>query len=426
MASRGVKWLIGCGIGCGSLVLLCVFVLIAVGVWATRPGALIEPGALHGQDLTGYAEWKLSADDPGTEVFALAALETFQRASREHGPFPPAFKTFLGTLQQRQNEKQLRQMLPLTAVWTARPSGTPGHDTHVVVLSLARVGNRMRLFDWFLGWVLNRDRYSDVLSHGDEKIFVLRPKEQDGTRSQIVFFIRGNNLVFASDLEAARGAIDRLSGRAAPPAGQASGMDALFDGLPADAGLRAVVVNRDGQALALLELLFELTDSPLPPREPWQALTGMTLVGRLVADGSFAGTLELWCPDPAWARDHVAPIAASLQQVETEALHLELEPQAVGERIRVAFRIPDLATLPARRLSESIKDKRRKPRTRGRRRRGGTYGAASARSTIQNIDPRGETSSAPTWPPIASTRCLTMARPRPVPPTPRERPESTR
>ena len=45
---------------------------------------------------------------------------------------------------------------------------------------------------------------------------------------------------------------------------------------------------------------------------------------------------------------------------------------------------------------------------------------------IQKIDPCGLAGSTPTCPSIASARCLTIASPRPVPPTSRERPLSTR
>lgn len=44
----------------------------------------------------------------------------------------------------------------------------------------------------------------------------------------------------------------------------------------------------------------------------------------------------------------------------------------------------------------------------------------------RNVLPTPGVLSTPTWPPIASTRCLTMERPSPVPPSSRERPASAR
>lgn len=44
----------------------------------------------------------------------------------------------------------------------------------------------------------------------------------------------------------------------------------------------------------------------------------------------------------------------------------------------------------------------------------------------QNTEPWGRADFIPTWPFIAAAKCLTMAKPRPVPPIARERPGSTR
>ena len=51
---------------------------------------------------------------------------------------------------------------------------------------------------------------------------------------------------------------------------------------------------------------------------------------------------------------------------------------------------------------------------------------AGSGSSAQIVVPRPTVLSARTRPPCPSTRCLTMARPRPVPPSDRERPASTR
>src|SRR2546422_502850 len=122
MGSTGRNILIGCAAAIGAAALLAVGSCIGFTVWLNRPGHLMEPEKLLGADTTGFIEWTLRREDPGT----LAILETFMENN---------------------------EMLPMVAAWTVRPGDTPGSDLHLLTVSLPGTGNRMVLADWMLGLV---------------------------------------------------------------------------------------------------------------------------------------------------------------------------------------------------------------------------------------------------------------------------------
>ena len=72
------RLLIGCGLGCGSLVLIAILSAVSFAVWVARPGELLEPERLLGADTRGYLEWRLALEDPGTEGFAELLIETLK------------------------------------------------------------------------------------------------------------------------------------------------------------------------------------------------------------------------------------------------------------------------------------------------------------------------------------------------------------
>ena len=52
MASRGKRILVGCGIGCGALLLVSISSCVGFFVWLNRPGELLDPERLLGGDTT--------------------------------------------------------------------------------------------------------------------------------------------------------------------------------------------------------------------------------------------------------------------------------------------------------------------------------------------------------------------------------------
>ena len=84
------KLLIGCGLGCGTLVLVAIISAVSFAVWVARPGELLEPERLLGANTRGYFEWRLALEDPGTEGFAELLIESLKKLPPElEEPMPP-------------------------------------------------------------------------------------------------------------------------------------------------------------------------------------------------------------------------------------------------------------------------------------------------------------------------------------------------
>ena len=75
MTSRGKNILIGSLITGGALIVLVIAAAIGFGVWLNRPGELLDPTRLLSSGASGYAEWTLRLDDPGTEGFVELLIE---------------------------------------------------------------------------------------------------------------------------------------------------------------------------------------------------------------------------------------------------------------------------------------------------------------------------------------------------------------
>jgi hypothetical protein len=79
--SRGKSVLFSCLAGCGILALVMISSCVGFVWWLNRPGELLEPSRLRDADTTGYVEWTLRLEDPGTEALVediFAAIRQIQ------------------------------------------------------------------------------------------------------------------------------------------------------------------------------------------------------------------------------------------------------------------------------------------------------------------------------------------------------------
>ena len=114
MATRGRKLLLGCGAGCLGLIALSIGACVSFTVWINQPGELLEPTRLLGQDPTGYVEWSLSVEDPGTEAF-VGGLMDLQERAQERNQRGPVWLNQLLKNHQRKN-RAVRELLPAADV----------------------------------------------------------------------------------------------------------------------------------------------------------------------------------------------------------------------------------------------------------------------------------------------------------------------
>jgi len=345
MTSRGKKILLGILAVFGVGVLLLVVAVITFVVWISTPGELIEPERLLSAGATGYAEWTLREEDPGTEGF-LRLLSDAGRdfSSQVDTPFPGFGASW--------SNDSLTDLLPAVVAWTLHPPGDTGtEDLQVLSVSAERLGNQIVLADWIAGFAISRSRDPNVgvERYNNENIYRLR---QPRGNMDVTLFVRRGAVFVASDMETAHRTVDLLADGELADASDAprrapTRLDELFARTSADAALRAAVTNRTGE---LARLWAAVSSTPVTMPDAWNEVQGIALSGGLQADGSFAGTLRLQLADPAAAAAYVPalPTVVGLQLGSLDT-RIEIASEAVEEGVRMSFTIPglveDLSTL---------------------------------------------------------------------------------
>jgi hypothetical protein len=341
MASRGKKFLYGCGIGCLAFIILGVGACVTFVAWLNRPGELLEPERLVGADTSGYVAWSLRAEDPGTSEFVENFLEGIQRISAgNREEIHPLVDSWITGLERRRNERQLREMFPLVAAWTLRPGSVPEDDLQLYTVSLVRAGNRFVLWDWLLGMALGFSPQVATEEHRGERIYAL-PLNRGRS---LAFFIRGNDLFFASDVETAKRAVDRLAAEAAAE-GAAGLLDDLLRSVPSQSPMRGALTNDGGELSRVWNRLTGVPGPGGPGSDAWTGFRGMTLAGALSADDAIDLELGFLCPDATGAAAQTDAVAAALRAaLEPTGLPLELEARAEGNWIRADLRLSGITT----------------------------------------------------------------------------------
>ena len=331
MQSRGKRILMGCGIGCLAVILIGVGSCAAFVVWYNKPGELLEPNRLVGGDTTAYAAWTLRLEDPGTAEFVDALLLATDRASRSNQEgIPPALGNLISNLQDKRNRRKVNEMFPLVVAWTARPGAEPGSDLHLLTVSLEKAGNQIVFWDWIMGTMLGWFTDVPMTRHRGEKIFNVPDEGED----KFAFFIRGNNIFIASDVDTARQAVDRLSD--GPAGGETtSDLQPLLARVPEESALRGAIGNQRGE---LDRVWDQLADDGLPA-----GLRAVTLTGGLTGADSLQATLRFQCADARQADDD-APGLAALIESALEPLELPTETTVTTESewVRIDVRLDEI------------------------------------------------------------------------------------
>jgi hypothetical protein len=335
MASSGKKWLVGCGIGCMSLVLIVAAIIFGFYIWMSQPGELLEPEDLLGSDTTGHVEWSLRLEDPGTSQFVESLLAVSQdESARDMEGVPPLLRSWLLKYQGRQNEQKVREIFPLVAAWTIHPGRNPGEELQLYSVSIEQLGNKLAFADWIMGMTFSRAEGAEVINHQGEKIYKL---PTDRGRS-IALFIRKNNIFFATNVEAARRAVERLD-KPVETGRSAGEVREILQGSVADRPLRGALTNERGELRRLWRRLFKADD----PGSLWDNVLALKIAGGFEEGDSFGGLIELRCVDAAWAGANAASLASALSTAcERAGLGVETTARAEGEWVAIEFRIEDL------------------------------------------------------------------------------------
>jgi len=341
MPLRGKNILIGCGVGCAGLLFLFIIALIGFFAWLGRPGELLEPERLLGEDTGGFIELTLRTEDPGMERLLEAWIEHNEQLSEVAGTeLHPIFQTLI-TSKQRRDARKLRELFPIVVAWTVSDGDRSEDDLHLVTISLKKMGNRLRLVDLILGLSLRWSPDFKAIRHRGETIYKL--PERKGPRG--AFFIRGNDVFYTTDVETARRAVDRLIEPGPSSGSPSTELEQAFDEVPADHALRGALTNRQGQLLGLLQSWGGHELDGVWRVDRWDGLEALTLWGGFAGDSAFEGTAELRSRE-AWTAAQAEILQQALESRAAGAgLSMDVRVSPLNRRLRIDYRLNELTTL---------------------------------------------------------------------------------
>ena len=359
-SSKGRKVLIGCGVGCGGLLLLGIGSCIGFQVWIDRPGDLLEPEQLFGADTTGYLEWELSDQDPATRTFVETLLESAKTDPSRLEGMPAVISRMIADRQDKANRENIEQLLPMVAVWTMHPGATGLDDLHLISLSIERLGNRMTFVDWVFSLTFRFSDEIETVRYRGERLY-----EVHTGPDRYTFFIHDQDAFFTTSLDNAKRALDRLAGEPAEsdgggpavPAGSGAApgeLERLFGEMP-DTALRGVISNATGSLDGIWDLISGADDdeverqraeqsAEIPMERPdWSKIRIVSLSGGFSGPKSFAGVIVFHCVSAEWASANAGRLVNALRTDYRHAhLPVETKINVIEDRVQVRFQMDDV------------------------------------------------------------------------------------
>ncbi|NIM02082.1 MAG: hypothetical protein GTN89_15130 [Acidobacteria bacterium] len=337
MASRAKRVLLGCLAGCGFVLLLFVGSCIGLTVWLNQPGEVLEPRVLLGPETTGYIEWTLRLEDPGTAEFTEGMLQRFAEISEQSdSPLPDGLESLLNARQMRSARKDMNKLFPIVVAWTTHPAGRPDDGEHVFTASASGLGHRIALMDWIFGLILRWRGGADSVNHEGERIYLMR----ESSETRAAAFVRNGIVFVTTDLDSAKQALARL-GQPATGAAGATEFGVLFDSVPKDQPLQGALTNRGGELRRVLDALDLETEHVSD--ESWDEVRGATIIAGFRNETDFGGTVTLLGPGSDWAEAHAGTLGPALETLfERSRIDFVTTVRRVGDRIEVDFTTQDL------------------------------------------------------------------------------------
>ena len=337
MTSKGKNLLIGSLITLGALVVLVIAAAVSFGVWLNRPGELLDPTRLLSSNATGYAEWTLRLDDPGTEVFVGLLIEAIQEMPNEvEDSLPPFVQSWVTSVRNDQARRDIEKLFPTVVAWTLHPRQAAQDDLHLVSVSVQNMGNRLAFADWLAEFVLDWSDRSTVHKYQGEKIYQFKVDLGD---FEPAFFGWRGAVVATSELAMARQAVDQLRQDENKDHDQTE-LEQLFGRTRATDPFRAALTNQHGEVYRLWETI---AGGAVENPEHWQELEGVVLTGGLQADGSFALLIELVAPDVEFSEAYMEAMVLALRRgLERVPFEFVVQAAAVDDGLLLDVQVLDL------------------------------------------------------------------------------------
>jgi hypothetical protein len=245
-ASTGKRILVGCAIGCGSLILLTFAGCFGFAWYVSRPGKAIDPYAMLSDKSTAFLRADINLEDAGQSALLRKLIEL--QGTRELQGAPEEIKGIFRSMRQQPPDQQIqsyRQFLGLQAVVVAEP-GKDGKDDFFVVVSVRKFA---RLWGMLFGLVSQGRAKGNVTVQYNGRTIV----QTQGGEGHLACV--GNHLVFGRSSDMVRAGIDRVKAAEAGPVKFAGSpaMKAAIQSLNSKSDLVLGITNETGTLGRLIE-----------------------------------------------------------------------------------------------------------------------------------------------------------------------------
>ncbi|MEM8960671.1 MAG: hypothetical protein AAGD38_04265 [Acidobacteriota bacterium] len=206
------KILIGCGIGCGMLIIVSVLAGVMGTAWFMTPGEQIATGEIAGDDSTGMVAARNIGNDPGlNSLFERTLVRMSDIQHEQQAEHMPENLRWLNDMsaQQNQNTAGMRMMMPKEATLAFEP-GPDGDPDFVLGLNLRMMARPLRML---MTWAAKQE--GQLLDYRGRKIIV----DND---DDVVISFADNTMIISGSREALERALDRVID--GPPPGATPGL----------------------------------------------------------------------------------------------------------------------------------------------------------------------------------------------------------
>lgn len=206
------KLLIGCGLGCGLLILTFGVFAVVVGMWATRPGTQHETTAVVSPDGVAVMQLRDIAEDAGTQEFLTHFLRTMNEASREaqRQDLPENLRWLVDMQGSNDSPAGFNMFLPKDLTISIEPRDeaelaalvNPTKDDELAFVAAVNFRSFVRPIRSLIQWAIEEEAKSEIRHHGEHKLLPMGPDDW-------ATFVDGT-FVLSNSYAALVGSLDRL------------------------------------------------------------------------------------------------------------------------------------------------------------------------------------------------------------------------
>lgn len=353
--SSGKKWLLGCGGGCLTTVVVLAVVAGLVIYYAMRAVPILPPETFLVRNTDGFVVSRITKDD---EAIIRELQKVLKRLPEITDMSEQARKNWR---QQQANAGEALASAGPVQVVVLQQVTSDGESSGAMVISIRRLSG---FFRWTINWSL--DSLPAEGGSVEEYEGTTIGTSKDGTSVAA----RGNNFIFSENTDVIKHWIDRIKKqrtaeskaeekKAPAPSSQLTGeLKKLYETLPQDVPVRFGFRNEDGQLRALIQKSAMM--------ESLKSLEEMGVLGEKVnAVGGELQTesgstgkvgLKLLCADVPSASEFEGRLEKKKAELEKNLKIEKLKVEREDARLNIEFLVPNMWSRLRRSLMPDSKE----------------------------------------------------------------------